>query len=195
MSIFLISDLHIGHKFVSGLRGFKSADDHDAVIFHALSEALGPRDDLWILGDLSASHHGEAKALSMLKELPGKKHLVCGNHDRVSAIHRDGWKYQEKFRKVFTSIQEFSRRTSPSGKSVLLTHYPYRADHTTVARYDQYRLPDYGAFLFHGHTHQTHVWTSPREIHVGWDTWKRPVPIDELYHLVDNFKTLYTLGE
>ncbi|AXE39115.1 hypothetical protein JS278_01959 [Acidipropionibacterium virtanenii] len=185
MSVYLTSDLHISHRKVAGIRGFDDLAAHDRTVMSSLHKKLRAEDDLWILGDLSASTDGEAEALALLAELPCRLHLVCGNHDRVSAIHRDGWKHQRRFMEVFTSVSEFARRRGPDGVQVLLSHYPYGdADHTDRARYTQWRLPDEGAWLCHGHTHQPERISGPRQIHVGWDAWHRPVAWHEIEKII-----------
>lgn len=186
MTLYLTSDLHLGHALVADIRGYgQDVATHDEWIMSALHR-LTEQDDLWILGDItSGTRSAETRALELLGSLKCRLHLVNGNHDSCSSIHRDGWKRQESFRAVFASIQDFARRRGPAGATVMMSHYPYRVDHTEVARYDQYRLRDEGAWLLHGHTHQTHVRTSAREIHIGWDTWSRPVAWSEIEAIIN----------
>lgn len=180
MTVYLTSDLHFGHAKVAAIRGFgESIRAHDDAISTSLS-GLTDRDDLWILGDISASKAGENIAFIRLGALPCKLHLICGNHDRCSAIHRDGWKHQREWLEVFDSIQEFARRRGPDRIPVMLSHYPYTGDHTEKDRFTQYRLRDEGSWLCHGHTHQPEIISGPRQIHVGWDAWHRPVSWEEI---------------
>jgi calcineurin-like phosphoesterase family protein len=48
----------------------------------------------------------------------------------------------------------------------------------------QWRLPDRGEFLAHGHTHAALRRTSPREVHVGIDAWQRLVSQAEVAELL-----------
>lgn len=187
MTVYLTSDLHFGHQLVSDLRGYSSTGNHDEAVLASL-EGLGGQDDLWVLGDLSATRRHERRALQLLGTLPCRLHLVEGNHDSVASIHRDGWKRQREFLEVFTSVQAFSRkRATPARVPVLLSHYPYAGDHTAEDRYGYARLRDTGAWLLHGHTHSTSVMElGPREIHVGWDAWRRPVAWDEIENIIEN---------
>ncbi len=184
MSVYLTSDLHFGHALVSGLRGFTNTDDHDDAVMASLS-GLGPDDQLWILGDLAVGVRGEQIAFERLATLPCTLHLIEGNHDRVSALHRDSWKHQRRFLELFSSVQAYARRRGPGRSSVLLSHYPYQGDHTQTDRYSQYRLVDEGLWLCHGHTHQSERRSGPRQIHVGWDAWRRPVLWDEVLQLIE----------
>lgn len=188
MATYFTSDLHIGHKFVAGLRGFYGEalgsvdlDAHDDAIRQAFL-VVKPDDIVWVLGDICVSASGWVKALEILKELPGRKRLISGNHDPVANHHRDSWKYQRAALEVFESVQEYGRiklapRDSPYGGYVLMSHYPYSgvgSDHGEE-RYTQYRLPDLGMPIIHGHTHGTEKLhfseAGTPQIHVGLDAW------------------------
>ena len=84
--VFYTSDLHIGHGRVADIRGFTSTRDHDAAIREAWCAEVTARDTVYILGDVAVS--GFPYALGFLKALPGRKHLVAGNHDPVHPMHR-----------------------------------------------------------------------------------------------------------
>lgn len=191
MTVYLTSDLHFGHKRVSEIRGFATTHDHDNAIYESLDQ-LRKGDDLWILGDLSASTTGESIARARLAVLRGatgtRLHLIEGNHDRCSSIHRDGWKHQPRFLEVFDSVQAYARRRGPERAPVLMSHYPYASagdgPGRGAARYLEYRLPDMGHWLCHGHTHQSERVSGPRSIHVGWDAWRRPVRWDEIETII-----------
>ncbi|MBF6671553.1 phosphoprotein phosphatase [Glutamicibacter sp. FBE19] len=166
------SDLHLGHEFVAKLREFKDgpamkfcADQpdpksygastwHDHHIQEVWMENVKPKDHIWILGDISGGRN-EDYALDFIGHMPGIKHLIAGNHDSVSSIHRNAWKRQGKFLKVFASVQDFARH-KVMGQDFMLSHYPYiyNGDHgDRDERYSQYRLADYGIPLVHGHVH------------------------------------------
>lgn len=184
-TVWYTSDLHLGHRFVAGLRGFDDPAEHDATIegnFRALVRA----DDLvWWLGDLAvvSSRTRIEAVLARIAALPGRHRLIAGNHDPVHPLHRDAHKWQRLYLEVFESVQVFARQRismpgpdGPAPVSVMLSHFPYRADHSDEPRYVEYRLPDVGGWLIHGHTHSKERRTSPREVHVGLDAWGlRPV--------------------
>lgn len=191
MTEWFTSDLHFGHKFVSGLRGFWSppstlqvpdAEAHDKAIIDNWTAMVKPDDMVWVLGDICVSASGWVKALEILGSLPGRKILVSGNHDPTANHHRDARKYQRAALKVFDAVQEYGRikmapRDSWYGGYVLVSHYPYSgvgSDHGEE-RYSQYRLPDLGMPLIHGHTHGTEKLhfsdKGTPEIHVGLDAW------------------------
>lgn len=190
MTVYLTSDPHFGHELVAGLRGFGTIGEHDAAVLHSYYR-LRAGDDLWILGDLSSGgRRAEERALEILhtyREVSGVRlHLVEGNHDSCASIHRDGWKRQRRFLEVFESVHAFVRRRGPERVPVLLSHYPYEGDgpERGPERYGYARLKDTGAWLLHGHTHQTEKISGPRQIHVGWDAWRRPVAWDEIEKII-----------
>lgn len=173
MNVWFTSDLHLGHRLVAGLRGFDSVDDHDTAIIQNWEKVVRKDDQVWVLGDLTLNSPGPA--LEIVRDLPGTKHLVAGNHDPCHPMHRHSHRWQPKYLEVFASVQAFARRRI-NGQDVLLSHFPHSKDRHE-ARYLQYRLRDEGAWLLHGHTHGTER-REGREIHVGLDAWDlAPVPI------------------
>ena len=73
------------------------------------------------------------------------------------------------------------------GRTVLLSHLPYQdaGDHTAEERYPQFRLPDLGGWLVHGHTHSSLKADGLRSVHVGLDAWGlRPVSEGEIAALI-----------
>lgn len=157
MARYWIADLHLGHAKVAELRGFDSIEDHDEAVLKPLHRLCWD-DEMWILGDLSSGRpEGEEAALNALLECPPRKHLIAGNHDSVSSTHRHGYRQQRRFLEVFDSVQQFGR-VRLHGRDVLMSHYPYARSGDGPgrgpARYAEYRLPDEGLPLIHGHTHQ-----------------------------------------
>ena len=194
MTVHLTSDPHFGHVKVASIRGFATTDEHDEAVLDSYRAALRKGDDLWILGDLTAGGRtAEERALELLwklgKDTGARLHLVSGNHDSVSGVHRDGYKRQRRFMLTFDSVQDFARKRGPAREPVFLSHYPFAADgdgpHREGARYLEYRLPDMGQWLIHGHTHQPEKVSGPRSIHVGWDAWQRPVSWGEIEQIIE----------
>ena len=155
----LIADLHFGHEKVAELRGFSSVEEHDQKILGQLQRV--PNDDtLIVLGDISSGKNFETehRALMMLATVPAKKRLIAGNHDSVSSIHKRGFLRQRDWLEVFESVEQFARITVRK-QNVLMSHYPYDRSGDGPgrgpARYSEYRLPDVGLPLIHGHTHHS----------------------------------------
>lgn len=185
------SDLHLGHEFVAKLRGFTPAGDAEAWEMHdwhlqlAWMENVKPKDHIWILGDISGGRN-EDYALDLIASMPGIKHLISGNHDSVSSIHRNAWKQQAKFLEVFASVQDFARHKVKK-QDFLLNHYPYNGDHDgRPDRYTEYRLQNVGIPLVHGHVHdawdqKTAGWLGTPMMNVGVDHWMgRPANTEDI---------------
>lgn len=209
MSVWFTSDLHIGHakvaeirgeEFVCGLLAKDAVEYHDAYLGEHWDLVVKESDQVWVLGDISSgTKTGQLKALEWIKERPGQKHLICGNHDSCHPLHRDSHKWQGIYLEAFESVQMAGRRKiSWDGGScnVLLSHFPYGGDHTEEDRYTQWRLPDEGEYLLHGHVHNSAQlslrWTTKpqdyvaRQIHVGVDAWDfAPVPLETIVELVN----------
>lgn len=164
------SDWHLGHGFVAGLRGFESVSEHDEAVLASMAGLREP-DIVWILGDLVGQARHFGAALERVAVLPGRKRLVLGNHDPAHPMHRNAARWTPALAAVF----EWWGTGAQLRPGVVLSHFPYTHDRGADGpRYPQWRLPDVGAILIHGHTHgRTRVWG--REVHVGWDAWRRPV--------------------
>lgn len=212
MARYWIADLHLGHEKVAKLRGFASYQEHDEHIQNQL-ERVGSDDELWVLGDISSGRpEKEDYALWYLRflanELGVKMHLIAGNHDSVSSIHRNGYKKQREWLELFESIQQFGRMRL-NGMDVLMSHYPYARSgdgaNREGARYLEYRLPDSGLPLIHGHTHQSepHMVKSRMVLNnrgdvraapdlsqfcVSWDAHRRLVTEHDLNQWLDKLK-------
>ncbi|MEV4127052.1 metallophosphoesterase [Nocardia sp. NPDC049707] len=165
--IWLTSDIHVAHAKVSELRGFSSTDEHDAELARCWDAVVRPVDQVWLLGDVTGRRGDEARGLEWVAARPGIKHLIAGNHDPCHGMHTEAHKVLPRYLEVFASVQQSAVRKI-AGERVLLSHFPYSADHTTEARYPEWRFPDTGRWLVHGHTHST-VAQRGRELHVGLD--------------------------
>jgi calcineurin-like phosphoesterase family protein len=180
--VFYVSDLHIGHRLVAGLRGFKKdstldhdqlepdVEAHDAWIAQNWDRVVKPEDQVFVLGDISIN--GGQHALDWMAARPGVKHLISGNHDPVHPQNRKSIKVMRHWLNYFETIQPFLRRKL-DGKTVLLSHFPYESwgegpNRPGESRMNQYRLPEMGDLLLHGHTHGPEK-SHGKQYHVGLD--------------------------
>lgn len=195
MAIWFTSDLHLGHSLVAGLRGYADADEHSDVLAGAWDLCVRESDQVWVLGDLTLGN--PEPALDWIDSRPGTKHLIAGNHDRVHPLHRTSHREINKhaWLGTFDTIQTMARRRI-GGIDVLLSHFPYpgTSEGTDEAgrpfddRYLQYRLPNLGMPIMHGHTHRAEKLSrndGVLQIHVGVDAWDlRPVNLGEVADLL-----------
>lgn len=180
-NIWITSDLHLGHKMVAGTRGFgEDTASHDEWLANMWDHAVGPRDQVWLLGDLTMG--SASTALEWISQRPGTKHLITGNHDQVFPGHRDSHKHMKSWMQFFDSIQ-LSARRKIGRKEILLSHFPYWSygdgPSRATARYEQWRLPDVGTPLLHGHTHGQDR-AHDHSLHVGVDAWGKMVSLDDV---------------
>lgn len=170
--IWYISDPHFYHLRVAELRGMTVEENNEAIC-QAWSKAVKPSDTVWVLGDISVSKHTEA--LELIKTLPGKKHLVPGNHDPVHPMHKT---YQKSFRAwldVFETISPFVRKKW-QGQDVFFSHFPM----DTLGNYYSYALKLSGSdILLHGHTHDSEK-IRGNMINMCWEAWGRMCPQEEI---------------
>lgn len=85
---FFIADTHFGHDAIIRYeqRPFADAAAMDAVLLDNWQRTVGKDDLLFMLGDFALAPAERVRALLGL--LPGRKHLVMGNHDRQ---HSAAW--------------------------------------------------------------------------------------------------------
>lgn len=184
-TVWFTSDTHFDHPKVAELRGFgPSTAMHDATIMQRWNDTVRPDDQVWHLGDVTMGVGRSDYALHLVRKLHGHIHLITGNHDPVWPGHRQAHRHQREWLGAFASIQAFARRKI-AGQQVLLSHFPYRGDHTTTDRHTQFRLRDEGLWLLHGHVHD--AWqVDGRQINVGVDQWGlAPVSIDTIAHIIE----------
>lgn len=182
-----IGDPHFGHEKVARLRGFDSTAAHDRAACRRWERQVLPEDTVNVMGDISGDgRDGEEHALRILAELPGRKRLICGNHDSPAGVHAAPSPRIDLFRAVFEQINDYGRFRL-NGRVILLSHYPYLASGDGPgrgeARFPEFRLPDTGRLLVHAHTHHTHPTTGSatgRELCVSWDAWRRMVNIGDI---------------
>lgn len=180
--IFYTSDIHLSHRHVADDRGFDDPAEHDRVLAANWDRSVGTGDQVWVLGDLSVGgKQRELDALEWIAQRPGVKHLVSGNHDNTHPFRSEAHKWQRIYlERAFSSVQSAATRKI-AGHRVLLSHFPYAGsedgDHTLENRFEEWRLPDTGQWLLHGHTHNPHQWVHGRQIHIGLDAHGlSPVP-------------------
>ena len=163
MAHWYTADPHFGHEAILRhcARPFGSAAAMDAALLAALRAAVGPRDDLWVLGDLACGPRAkdEAWLQRLFRQLPGqRRHLVTGNHDGA-ATRALPWD-------TVAPLVE----TRDEGTRLVLCHHP-------MLTWPGARR---GALHLFGHVHGN--WMGARgAVNVGVDLWGfRPVRLPEI---------------
>ena len=180
-TLWVTSDTHFGHaKRMPADRGFASIEEHDEVLTENWNRLVRKNDMVFHFGDVGIQT--TTFILERVAKLNGRKHLITGNHDQVWPGHRDSHKHQKRWLGVFDSVQAYGARRVGK-RRLLMAHLPYVGDHTKEPRYPEFRLPNKGALLLHGHVHDKwRVRDNP--INVGVDVWNlRPVMLDHVIQL------------
>lgn len=173
------SDLHFGHKRVAEIRGYgadaHAPHRHDSRIVQWWDENVTNDDVVWILGDLSVGRREEEHALYLIKQMPGTKHLIYGNHDSGHPMHSGFLKRQHLFSEVFDYVGTSAHIKSNKVK-VNLSHFPYQGEGDRPGeRHPEWRMRDVGVPLLHGHTHSGTIFSTSEhgapQMHVGLDAW------------------------
>jgi calcineurin-like phosphoesterase family protein len=201
MNIWYTSDHHIGHRNIAKLRwevafpGIPAPDTnvvswHDQMLAGNWDNMVAKDDIVWVLGDISSgADKGQREAIEWFAARPGRKRLIAGNHDSAHPMHRDAPKWQPIYLQAFEYVSTAAKvRIALPDKghtSVFLSHLPYsNTDRGPIIRYPEWRMPNHGVTLLHGHTHGTQVVTydeGAMQIHVGLDAHNfRPVPHDKI---------------
>lgn len=153
MKKWFTSDNHFWHKnimkFCPETRKFNTVEEMNRGMIARWQEQVAPEDEVYILGDVFFCHADEAERI--LQQLPGRKHLILGNHDQVI---RDN----AKLRDHFESIHEY-RSITVDGIKVVLFHFP-------IVEYDKMH---YGSYHLYGHVHGKYQHPG-RAMDVGIDT-------------------------
>lgn len=150
------ADLHFGHanvlKFQEefGTRAIaRDIEHHDRLIIENWQRLVEPEDTVYIIGDMFFCN--ATRALGILEQLPGKIHLVYGNHDKVIRVN-------PALQGYFRTIQEYLE-INLDGQHICMMHYPI---------YEWNRMHR-GALHLYGHTHGK-VNVEGRAMDVGIDT-------------------------
>lgn len=154
------SDLHFGYDKIISLcnRPFTSLEEMNEILVENMASRITDNDTVYFLGDMAA--YG-VNAVDYIKQIPGKKILIIGNHDKEPLHHRS-------FRHCFDDIVSNTIvRDTVNGEPVkiFLSHYP-------TAEWDGYYK---GIWHFYGHVHSANAGGGalidflPRAINVGVD--------------------------
>lgn len=194
------ADLHLGHKNILTYeeRPWETLEQHDEALLQNWRDTVGEEDVVYVLGDVTLG--SVRKYRTRLQELPGKKFLVCGNHDSAWIGFKEGSpklnsveRYTDAgFSEVNTGIRgqewvlSYEALGWPGIGQVLLSHFPTEGE-SNEARDDRYiahRPQDSGIPILCGHVHG--AWkTKGRCVNVGVDIWDhRPVSSEEIWPLV-----------
>jgi calcineurin-like phosphoesterase family protein len=135
--IWFTSDNHFGHKniknFCPSTRKGATVEEMDQLMIEMWQAQVAPEDRVYTLGDVFFCD--AVRARSIMRQLPGQKHLIYGNHDKVIKSNKD-------LRDMFIAVHDY-HELHLDGIKVILFHYP-------IWEWDQLHRGSYHLF---GHVH------------------------------------------
>lgn len=185
--IWFSSDWHLGHTRIIELcdRPYRNVDDMNAGIIELINDTVGASDELWCLGDICMGKI--ADSLQLVSSIKCKVKLVPGNHDRMSLSYRNDTKHSAKWTKIYSDagihvMPEYMPDFLGFGFDVC--HFPSFGDSQEDERYAEFRPPNTGRWLVHGHVHDS--WRQRcHNINVGIDAWTGLLTIDDILDIIN----------
>ena len=169
--IWFSSDLHLQHdkSFIYEPRGFPNVYEMNNTIIKNFHQKIKAEDDLYLLGD---NFLGELNSgLKLFNQLPGKIHLIWGNHDTDTR--------KTELSKCHNVIEVIGYAEVIKYKKYhfYLSHFP-----TVTTNYDDYQKPLKRRILcLAGHTHSKEKFEPCGSYNVCLDAHNNfPVSIDEI---------------
>ena len=178
--IYFSSDLHLNHpkNFIYEPRGFTNVFDMNYKILKNFNHIINSDDDLYLLGDIFL---GELESgINLFNQLPGKIHLVWGNHDTDTR--------KEAIAKCSNVVEIIGHATIIKYNKwhFYLSHFP-----TCTTNFDDYQKPlKQRTLCLAGHTHSKELFEPCGSYNVAVDAHNCcPVSIDEI---IEDFKNKYS---
>jgi calcineurin-like phosphoesterase family protein len=160
--VWITSDLHLNHANIIGYcdRPQRDVAEMNQTLMNLLAK-VGAQDWIVLVGDLAMGDFDAG--ISLIKQIPGRKILVLGNHDLDrSGRCRLAGSVDASGVPLFEFVVPFLFWTGPGGRQVVVSHYPIDIP-------KGYRTPS--ILNYHGHLHRTVL--PPSEVvkymNVGWD--------------------------
>lgn len=177
--IWFTSDLHIGHKNISGpsqsswksgYRTFPTLEEHDNTLINTLNKYVQPTDTLYILGDITF------KSREFLEDIfyrinCNNIHCLLGNHDSaLSKIHASFPSTDTEYPSIYSKVKSINHylKLNLNNTTLILFHYP-------IASWENmYR----NSIQLHGHSHNRFT-PKGRQLDVG---------VDSAYHRFNEYR-------
>lgn len=174
MANWYTADLHFNHANIIEhcARPFASPAEMDTEIVRQM-QCVDADDDLWILGDFAFARNARSRSYvaDLFNAIPGRKHLVRGNHDHKGTLNLP-----------WASVRELVEVTDQE-QNLVLCHYP-------LITWNKAR---YGALHLFGHVHKEFTGYEGA-LNVGVDCWSfRPLSLAEIQLQVRQFVSRPTI--
>lgn len=111
LDTYIISDTHFGHENI--ITYCNRPEDHDFVMYLYWKSIVSPEDNILHLGDVL--WYKKLNAIDIVKDLPGNKFLIKGNHDKRNNAWFEDLGFTIMPKRVFFEHED---------KTIVFTHYP-----------------------------------------------------------------------
>ena len=110
------ADMHLGHVNIIKHDGrpFSNVDIMDKILLENYNNEVNKDDEVYIDGDLI--YRSGKHPTWYLDQMPGHKHLILGNHDKIILEDKSLWHYFEEIDKILT--------IKDNGRMVVISHCP-----------------------------------------------------------------------
>ncbi|MDP2770542.1 MAG: metallophosphoesterase [Giesbergeria sp.] len=155
--VWITSDLHFMHSNIIGYcdRPFFNVDSMTDALMATLQKV--PKDELILYGgDMAMGNY--QKTVELIRQLPGRKILIAGNHD----LTRDGKCKLALEKDLFEAVVPFLTWLGYQGRLVVVSHYPILVPET---------YKNTPVLNYHGHLHEKTLPSTlmVKYMNVGWD--------------------------
>lgn len=158
--IYFTADLHLGHKNILAYckRPWATIEEHDEAILQNWRDTVSDDDLVYVLGDVTLG--SIKKYAERLRDLPGEKRLIAGNHDAVldhltagiiGVLHAAGFSHAA----MYDEIENANFIGWDCNESVVLSHFPSEGESNPerADRFAAMRPIDDGRIILCGHVH------------------------------------------
>ena len=127
LNTWIISDTHFGHNRIIELAG--RPENHDEIMIRNWQDSIKDSDMVLHLGDLGLRWGKPTSLVEQVRELPGEKYMIWGNHDdNPESFYNDlGFTMIDDFTAVFNAEiwhnlgDDFSDHNI---RTIMFSHYP-----------------------------------------------------------------------
>lgn len=195
MTRYWTADLHLGHQNIIEYcdRPWGTVSHMNEALIQRWNSVVTDADEVMVIGDVVMGH--AEQTLKLIPRLHGRKLLVAGNHDRCWVGNTKPG-YAQRWRPVYEDAGFEILSDGPwldvtlGDRTVRVSHFPYLDDERHGDKYAEYRPPDAGHWLIHGHVHTSWL-RQDRQVNVGVDMHDyTPITDEKLIRIISNAESI-----
>ena len=171
MKLYFTADTHFGHSNILRYtkRPYRTVEEMNEALCDNWASVVTDHDHIYHLGDVVFGRNFQeiATLIHMVRKLPGRKHLIPGNHDK-KYLNLLSWAFQE----VLPPIYDLNLKQVGKGSQlIVLAHFPLTVWNNSHR----------GALQFYGHVHGAFC-GNQQQTDVGVDVWNyTPASFEQIF--------------